>query len=349
MRPKTDCTRKRPSCAGAWGSDAVAGPRIAVAGAGSIGCYVGGILADAGYDVRFLARTPIAKACVERGLRLTDFDGNDVHVPAPQMETQAATVFADADVILVCVKSGDTAAMAREISAHAPAAQVISLQNGVDNAGVLRAALPGADVRAAMVPFNVVPDGPTRYHRATSGDILVEAGPLPAFSTPLLTWHEVDNIEAVQWGKLLINLGNAINALSNLPLLTQLQDRAWRRLMADQMAEALRILAVARIVPAKTTAVSPRLIPHILRLPTPIFRKIAAQMLTIDAQARSSMWDDLNQGRRTEIDALQGAIIALADRHGRRAPLNARMKALIREAEAAGKGPPGLTPEQIRG
>ncbi|MEM8653417.1 MAG: 2-dehydropantoate 2-reductase [Pseudomonadota bacterium] len=324
-------------------------PRISVAGAGSIGCYVGGLLAAAGHDVRFLARPRVRDACAKAGLRLTDFDGNDLHLPNPHMVDTAEQAFTDADVILVCVKSGDTAAMAREIVAHAPAAQVLSLQNGVENAGILRAALPGADVRAAMVPFNVIQEHPAQVHRATSGDILVEAGPVPEFSTPTLAWRQVDNIEAVQWGKLLINLGNAINALSDLPLLTQLQDRAWRCLMADQMAEALRILTAAGIIPAKTTVVSPRLIPHILRLPTPLFRRIAAQMLTIDAQARSSMWEDLKRGRRTEIDALQGAIIALAARNGRQAPLNTRMRALIRQAEAAGNGPPGLTPSQIRG
>ncbi|WP_261385842.1 2-dehydropantoate 2-reductase [Tateyamaria omphalii] len=327
----------------------MAGPRIAVAGAGSIGCYVGGLLAAAGHDVRFLARPRVAKACAEHGLQLTDYAGSAEDVMAPRMSDMAEGAIAGADVVLVCVKSGDTADMAREIAVHAPEAQVISLQNGVENAAILRAALPAADVRAAMVPFNVVAEGATHYHRATSGDILIEAGPLPDLSTPALNWRQVGNIEAVQWGKLLINLGNAINALSDLPLLTQLQDRVWRRLMADQMAEALRILTAAGISPAKTTAAPPRLIPHILRLPTPIFRRIAAQMLTIDAHARSSMWDDLKRDRRTEIDALQGAIISLADRHGRQAPLNARMRYLIRKAEAAGKGPPGLTPEQIRG
>ena len=147
---------------------------------------------------------------------------------------------------------------------------------------------------------------------------------------------------------MLINLGNAINALSDMPLLEQLHDRRWRRLMADQMAEGLRVLKAAGITPAKTTAAPPNLIPHILRLPTPLFRVIAAQMLTIDAQARSSMWDDLKQGRKTEIDALQGAILELASRHGRQAQLNARMRSLIRAAEAAGKGPPGLGPDEIR-
>ncbi|WP_299046504.1 2-dehydropantoate 2-reductase [uncultured Tateyamaria sp.] len=325
------------------------GPRITVAGAGSIGCYVGGVLAAAGQDVRFLARDRVASACAAAGLRLTDYDGNDLHVTAPVMETEARLALKDADVVLVCVKSGDTAGMAREIAAHAPSAQVISLQNGVENADMLRTHLPGADVRAAMVPFNVASQGAARYHKATSGDILVEAGPMPDLGTPTLTWRQVDNIRAVQWGKLLINLGNAINALSDLPLLTQLHDRAWRRLMADQMAEGLRILAAAGIIPARTTAVPPWLVPHVLRLPTPVFRRIAAQMLTVDAQARSSMWDDLKHGRRTEIDALQGAIIALAARHGRHAPLNTRMRALIRAAEDAGNGPPGLTPREIRG
>ena len=325
------------------------GPRIAIAGAGSIGGFVGGVLAQAGFDVRFLARPRLVDAVAATGLRLTGYDGLDLCLTDVVVSDDPAAVLAGADLVLVCVKSGDTEAMGHLIAAHAPtSAQVISLQNGVANAACLRDVLPGWDVRAGMVPFNVVSDAPGRYHRATSGDILVEAGPLPDLSTPHLTWRAVADIEAVQWGKLLINLGNAVNALADMPLLDQLQDRAWRRLMADQMAEALRVLHAAGITPAKTTAVAPRLIPHILRLPTPLFRVIAAAMLTIDAQARSSMWDDLTQGRKTEIDALQGAILQLADRYGRQAPLNARMRSLIRAAEQAGNGPPGLSPREIR-
>jgi 2-dehydropantoate 2-reductase len=230
-------------------------------------------------------------------------------------------VLTGATLVLVCVKSGDTGEMARLIAAHSPAAQVISLQNGVANAGTLRTALTGADVRAGTVPFNVVTRAPGHYHRASSGDILVEAGPLPDLSQPCLHWRSVQDIEAIQWGKLLLNLGNAVNALADMPLLEQLQDRAWRRLIADQMAEALRVLKAAGITPART----------------------------IDAQARSSMWNDLEQRRKTEVDALQGAILHLADRLGRQAPLNARMRSLIRAAEEAGNGPPGLSPGDIRG
>lgn len=272
----------------------------------------------------------------------------DLRIAAPAIHTDAQTALAGADLVLVCVKSGDTAAMGSLIAQHCPQAQVISLQNGIDNAAALRRALPDSDVRAAMVPFNVVNSALAHYHRASSGDIQVEAGPLPDLSSPHLRWTQASDIAAVQWGKLLINLGNAVNALSDMPLLEQLQDRAWRRLLADQMGEALNVLHAAGIAPAKTTAAPPRLIPHILRLPTPLFRRVAAQMLTIDAQARSSMWEDLSKGRRTEIDALQGAILRLAEQVGQQAPLNARMHELIRKAEAAGNGPPGLSVKDIR-
>lgn len=329
-------------------SETARGPRICIAGAGSIGCFVGGVLAHAGHDVRFLARPRIVEAVARDGLRLTDYAALDLHLHGLVMSEDPQSALDGADLVLVCVKSGATGDMAAHIAAFAPNAQVISLQNGVANAVALRTALPRADVRASVVPFNVVAKGPASFHRASSGDILVEAGPLPDLNSPHLVWTPHADIVAVQWGKLLINLGNAINALSDLPLLTQLQDRAWRRLIADQMAEALRILRVAGIKPAKSTAAPPALIPHILRLPTPLFRLIAAQMLTIDAEARSSMWEDLTRGRVTEVDALQGAILALAAHHGRQAPLNARMRALIKRAEAAGNGPPGLGPSDIR-
>ena len=323
------------------------GPRIAVAGAGSIGCFVGGLLAAAGRDVRFLGRARICEAMAAHGLRLTDFGTLDMTLRNLAFDTDPARCLDGADVVLVAVKSGDTDGMAALIRDHAPQAQVISLQNGVGNADALRRALPGADVRAAMVPFNVVARGDGHFHRGTSGDIMVEAGPLPDLDTDTLAWVPTDQIEAVQWGKLVLNLGNAINALSDRPLLEQLADRRWRRLMAAQMAEALRILSVAGITPAKSAAAPPSLIPHILRLPTPLFRRIAAQMLTIDASARSSMWEDLTLRRPTEIDALQGVILDLAARHGRQAPFNARLRQLIKQAEADGNGPPGLSPADI--
>ena len=86
-------------------------------------------------------------------------------------------IFADAGVVLVTVKSADTAEIADVIARHAPQdAVIVSLQNGVGNVAVLRERLPGRRVLAGMVPFNVIAPGEGRFHRATSGDIVIEAG-----------------------------------------------------------------------------------------------------------------------------------------------------------------------------
>jgi 2-dehydropantoate 2-reductase len=88
--------------------------------------------------------------------------------------------------------------------------------------------------------------------------------------------------------------------------------------------------------------------PPLLRLPDGIFGMLLGRTMQIDPQARSSMWEDLQRGRRTEIDYLQGVVTAIADRHGLEAPLSHRVVELVRRAEAAGQGSPVLTPDQIR-
>ena len=101
------------------------------------------------------------------------------------------------------------------------------------------------------------------------------------------------------------------------------------------MTEALAVLKAAGIAPARVTPVAPGLLPALLRLPTPLFRMLAARMLRIDAQARSSMADDLRLGRKTEIDALCGEVQRLARSFGIGAPLNARMVELVEQAGAS--------------
>jgi 2-dehydropantoate 2-reductase len=216
---------------------------------------------------------------------------------------------------------------------------------------VLRERLPGRRVLAGMVPFNVIALGEGRFHRATSGDIVLEqdnAGTADRLSVPGLNMRPSGNITGVQWGKLLVNLNNALNALADLPLRQQLNQRAWRVLFADQMAEGLAAIKVEGIKPVSSTPIPAGWMPHLLRLPDAVFGVLLGRTMKIDPEARSSMWEDLQRGRRTEIDYLQGVITGIADRHGLRVPLSRRIVALIRSAEAAGKGSPRLTPDQIR-
>ena len=328
---------------------------IVVAGAGSIGCFVGGLLAAANRRVSLLARPHVIVEIENNGIRLTSFEGLERRVAPHEVSLSGdPSILGDAGVVLVTVKSTDTVDIADQIARYAsPEAAIVSLQNGVGNVAVLRQRLPGRRVLAAMVPFNVIALGDGRFHRATSGDIVVERDDeldtAALLSAPGLGMRSTNNIVGVQWGKLLINLANAINALSDLPLREQLAQRPWRMLLADQMAEALTAMKAEGIKPVSATPAPPSLAPHLLRLPDMLFELILGRTMKIDHKARSSMWEDLQRGRRTEIDFLQGVIVQLAERHGLRAPLSRRVVALIKSAEFAGKGSPGLTPEQIRG
>ena len=327
---------------------------IAIAGAGSIGCFVGGMLARAGRTVGLLARPRVIAGIEANGLRLSSFEGLDERVDATKLTlSQDPALFGNAGTVLVTVKSDDTAEVADLIAQHAPAdAVIVSLQNGVGNVGVLRDRLPVHTVLAGMVPFNVLALGDGKIHRATSGDILIDpdaADTAAQLNVQGLGVRSHPDMTGIQWGKLLVNLNNALNALSNLPLRDQLAQRSWRGLFADQMSEGLAVMKAAAIHPVATTPLPASWTPTILKLPDALFQIVAKQMVRIDPKARSSMWEDLSRGRRTEIGHLQGTIVELARKHGIAVPLSTRIVTLVKDAEANAKGSPGLTPEQIRG
>jgi 2-dehydropantoate 2-reductase len=327
---------------------------ICIAGAGSIGCFVGGMLATAGRNVSLLARKRVIEGIARSGLQLTSFEGGRWQLHAEQVApSEDPAIMKDAGIIIVAVKSGDTGAMAALIAQHAAAdAVIVSLQNGVGNVAVLKQALPGHRVLGGMVPFNVVTRDDGTVHRATSGALVVErddddtAARLAVAHLPV---QSTANIAGVLWGKLLLNLNNALNALSDLPLRTQLQQRAWRLLFADQMAEGLAVLRAAGISPIAMTAMPPWLTPHVLRLPDSLFGVVLRRVMKIDADARSSMWEDLQRGRSTEVDYLQGVVVQSANQYGVEAPLSRRVIDLVKGAEDAKRGSPALTVQKIRG
>ena len=317
----------------------MAGP-VLVMGAGSIGCYVGGRLLAAGTPVVFVGRTRVLGDLRRAGLTLSSLDGERAHMDAERL------VLADSPppglrpaLVLLTVKSGATGKAAAQLARSVPAGTpVLSLQNGVGNADAARNAAPTLEVIAGMVPFNVAEIGPGAFHRGTSGTLAAAEHPrlhewLSVFAQAGLPLELHADMRAVQWGKLLLNLNNPVNALSGMPLRAQLLDRGYRRVLAALQDEALRVLAAARIVPARLTPLPARWLPTLLRLPTPLFRRLAAPMLRIDERARSSMADDLALGRATEVDALCGEVVRMARGLRLAAPLNARMAGLIHEQQ----------------
>ena len=309
---------------------------VLVMGAGTIGCYLGGCLSAAGVPVTLVARPRVLDAIAGQGLRVTDLDGLRHQLQAGQMRLATEVpVGARPALVLLCVKSGATAEAAAQLAARLPTGTtVVSMQNGVSNAQTAAQAAPQLTLLPGMVPYNVAELSPGHYHRGTTGRLVVQQHPAldawPAvFAQAGIPLDTVTDIRPIQWGKLLLNLNNPVNALSGLPLRAELMERGYRRCFAALMEEALAVQARAGITPAQLAPLPWRRLISVLRLPTPLFRLVAARMLRIDAKARSSMADDLALGRRTEVDALSGELVRLAQAHGGSAPRNAKMVELL--------------------
>lgn len=320
--------------------------RFVILGAGAIGCYVGGRLAANGRQVSLVGRPRIVLSLQRTGLGVSDCYGFSARV-APQTLHMATSLAAVAlqpeDVVLLCVKGGATESAALEIGACCPpGTTVVSLQNGVDNVARIRAIAPRMRALAGMVACNVVMPAADRVHQASAGGLYMTRNSTTSEMALLLGASGletilVDDMLPVQWGKLLLNLNNPVNALSDLPLRSQLMDRDYRRVLAALQAEALAVMRMAGIRPARVGAVPPRLLPLVLRLPDWLFGMLAAPLLRMDPLARSSMWDDVQRGRSTEVDDLCGAVVRLATQHGTRAPRNAAMCSLVQQHRKGGR------------
>jgi 2-dehydropantoate 2-reductase len=310
---------------------------VLVMGAGAIGCYLGGCLQAAGVHVTLVGRPRVLDALRQRGLTLTDLQGERRHLPAGTLAlAETLPPQATPTLVLLCVKSSATASAAAQLQAGLPSGTVVlSMQNGLSNARAAQAAAPALRVLPGMVPFNVAELAPAHFHRGTDGVLAAQDHAAlrawqPWFARAGLPLALHADLTAVQWGKLLLNLNNPVNALSGLPLRAQLLDGGYRRVLAALIEEALAVLHDAGLRPARLTPLPPAWLPGLLRLPTPLFRLLAARMLRIDDKARSSMADDLARGRPTEIDALCGEVVRLAAAQGRAAPLNAAMVELVK-------------------
>ena len=329
------------------------GPKVAIMGAGSVGCFIGGAWAAAGIPVTFIGRPRLSKDIDEHGLTLSDYSGWQAHLAPGDVDYRCGPEALDqAEIIALTVKSGDTAAAADDIARHATAsATVISFQNGVSNVEVLEKGLGGRfEVSRGMVPYNVAYLGNGRFHKGVAGELFAERrAHMQSLAEAVASGPGAlklsNDMLALAWGKLLINLNNAVNALSGHTLKDELKRRDYRRVFAASMREGLDLLKRADIEPATVGPISPQALPRMIDAPDWLFNNVFLKRWKIDAKARSSMADDLAAGRKTEIDYLNGELVQLAERLQRSAPVNRAIVELVRRAEA---GAEPLPPKALR-
>lgn len=306
-------------------------PRVAVYGAGAVGCFFGAKLAEAGAPVTLIGRAAHVDAIRRDGL-LFDSPG----------ETRRVRIAADtgpesvreAGLVLFCVKTRDTDAGARELAPLLrPDAVVVSLQNGVDNVPRLRDA--GIDALASVVYVATSMPAPGHLLHAGRGDLVIgeygaRNGSNRAQSIARLFERagvpcriEAD-LRGELWSKLVTNCAfNAISALARSRYGPMMADPDTRALMREAIDECV---AVARAEDVPIAGAD---------------EQFAAAMRIGEAMTRasSSMAQDLARGRLTEIDSINGYVARLGRMHGVATPVNRALAALVGLLEHA--PPPG--------
>jgi len=307
---------------------------VVVVGPGAVGGFVAARLAMAGRACAVVARGETLRRLAAGPLRLRD-DGvdHDVRLRAVADPAELTPV----RVALVCTKSFGTREAARALApALAPGAVVLSLQNGVDNPDVLRSALPGAQVGGVAVYLGCQRPEPDRVVRRPSRDPetaalrdrLVGGGPgapgdvLRQVAAACGVRAEVTEApEVALWTKLVANVAlNTVTALGRARV---------GALFAEPAAVDL-LVALGREVVATAHAAGVPVAPD------------AAEAYAADARRRlppdggSSTLFDLEAGRRLERDALTGAVVREAARHGVPVPVARACDALLRLLDPGG-------------
>jgi len=303
-------------------------PRIAVVGAGAVGCYYGGLLARAGAPVALIGRARHVDAMRRAGLTL-EIAGVREQVPVTAATDVAAV--ADAGVVLVCVKSGDTEPSARAMAPHlAPGAIVVSLQNGVDNARRMRPLL-AAQVLACVVYVGCEMAGPGHVRHMGRGDLVIGGAPGNAadadaaravaalFVRAGVPCTVSADIDADLWGKLIVNCAyNPLSALTRLQYGPMTASPWSREVMPQVVAEAIAVAQADGV-----------------RLPTEgLLERVLALGSAMPGQI-SSTAQDIGQGKVTEIDALNGYVARRGEALGVHTPVNRTLHALVKLLEIA--------------
>mgnify|MGYP004701662941 CR=1 FL=1 len=293
--------------------------KTAVMGAGAVGCYYGGMLARAGNEVTLIGRLPHVTAVRRDGL-LMDTQSFKAHVPI-QANTEASAI-KGAQLVLCCVKSTDTARTAAEMAPHLAAdAVILTLQNGVDNAERLQALLQ-REVIPTVVYVATEMSGPGQVRHHGRGELVIGTSASSAKLVELFAAAEVPveistNVLGALWAKLILNCAyNALSAITQMPYGRIVQGAGVEDVMRDVVSECLDVASGAGVsVPGDTWEA---------------VQKIARTMPT----QLSSTAQDLARHKRSEIDHLNGYVIAKGQALGIPTPVNRTLHTLVKLLES---------------
>ena len=295
--------------------------RVAVLGAGAVGCFFGGMLARAGHEVTLIGRPAHVDAFKAQGLH---FEGLKFDERIPVKASTDPGAVRGARLVLFCVKSTDTEEAAAQIAPFLDAdVLVVNLQNGVDNTERIQARI-SQPVIPAVVYVATEMAGPGHLKHHGRGDLVI-GSPHAAWNESVKTWFEAagvpvavsDNVAGELWAKLVVNCAyNALSAITQLPYGRMIEGPGIRDVMRDVVEETL---AIAK---ASGVSMAPDMLDRTYR--------IAAAMPT----QFSSTAQDLARGKPTEIEHLNGFVVRRGAALGVPTPANRVLCALVRLLES---------------
>ena len=302
--------------------------KLAVAGAGAVGCHYGSMLQQAGCEVVFLARGAHLAAMRQFGLRHSSLDREEM------LRVQASddpAMVSDCDLILLTCKTTGLEALCRQLAGHVPAgATLVTLQNGVQAPDMVSDHFPDHAILAGSAFIGARLEAPGHVVHSAAGHIRLGlwrqggAGDaesdlnqlLDLFSAAGVDAKGVRDVRQLLWNKMLWNCGfNAITALA----------RCYARDVAGNAETAEMALAAMQ----ETARLA-------VELGVTLPQDAAEKQLEVTRRVglvKTSMWQDIEQGRATEIDALNGYVADVAKECGREAPVNRMLAALVRVLE----------------
>lgn len=296
--------------------------RVAVFGAGALGSYYAGEFAAADFTTMFAAAHGRAETLQQQGVRV---NGRDLVLPvvSPADEDQPV------DLVIVALKHHQLAAALDDIRPLlGPETMILSVLNGLDSEAVIAARYPrqkilycvaiGIDAVRQGNDVIVANQGKLYFGEATN----VPASPAvrrvqQALDRAGLAWETPEDMLRVLWRKFMMNVGiNQASAVLRAPYAVFQNSAAAQALLTMLMQEVVCLAGAAGI----------NLTDKDLQQWTPILHKLAPE-------AKTSMLQDIEAGRKTEVDIFAGKVVALGRQYGIATPANAMILQMIRALE----------------
>ena len=318
--------------------------KYAVIGLGAIGSIIGGLLAKSGEKIILIGKKNQVEEIRKKGIKINGIN-NSISIDNVTVSTDLSLI-SNSDIIIICVKSQDTQNLAEELKKFIKKSTlIISLQNGIRNSKILKQ-ITGNAVLSGIILFNALYIKPGEVTLTLKGGLILETNSLYNIQVEnfikVLNKFKIESIletdiEGFLWSKLVVNLQNAVTALTGQTIKESIVNKDSRAIIIASMKEGLDILKKLKI-PYKTLPdIDPKITIRRPKILNSVLLKFGSRILKLNKTARSSMWQSLYRGRPTEIGYINGEIVDLAKKNDLKAPINTKLVELVKDVEKTNK------------